>query len=332
MGSSLSMPKLKASIDGAISRLKIKSAQAKNQAKKERTEIASLLREKKEELAQIRAEALYQTDNRTEAMAIVEQQLEVLRLRVNLLVSEKDCPKDLVSTIATILYSVDRSADNVVEMQEIRKQLQLKYAAQYLKSIEGSVHPRLVETLSCTPPGLAVVNKYLEQIALSSGVEYTPSPSASSGVPPVPSSSLSSYVLPAPSIIATPPMPPAAPSHSSTPAPPFYTPPAAGHHPSISSSSSFTAEPQVAVPVVPMAVVVSAQQPARVIAITHPMPSTDGDNDNDNGQKEHQQQPSPTETAEPTGAGAVASPNAEPIHENKVDPSDIAARIAALRK
>lgn len=180
MGNSPSSPKLKASIDGSISRLKIKAAQAKNQARKERGEITILLQGKghptgDDVLARIRAEALYQTDQRSEAMAIVEQQLEVLRLRVPLLLSEKDCPRDLVSILASILYAVDRLPDPVAELTEVRAQLQMKYPSAFLLQIaRDHVHPRLVEVLALTPPSSDVVTKYLEEIAASSGVQYTP--------------------------------------------------------------------------------------------------------------------------------------------------------------
>ena len=70
-------------------------------------EIAKLLKEDppKEEKARIRAEALIRDDNTIEAYEILQLSCELLSERIKLIASEKECPPDMKSTVATLIWS-----------------------------------------------------------------------------------------------------------------------------------------------------------------------------------------------------------------------------------
>ena len=165
--------KLLSNLEGSVHRLKIKITAEKAAAAKERREIGDLLRQSREELAKIRAEALFSADNRTEALSILELYLELVKNRVDLIVQEKDCPADLLPPLSSILYAVDRV--QIAELAEMRKQLQSKYGTDVVKSQFICPNERLVKCLSLQPPSAAVCIRYCEEIAGSQGVDYTPS-------------------------------------------------------------------------------------------------------------------------------------------------------------
>jgi len=164
--------KLMPNVEAALHRLRIKITSEKAAAAKERKEIAELLRGGREELAKIKAEALFCSDNRTEALSILELYLELLRNRVDLICAEKDCPADLEVTIATIVYSASRVQIN--ELTEIKKQFQYKYGKD-MEKICSKPHERMVKCLSLAPPSAAICIRYLEEISISHQVDYTPS-------------------------------------------------------------------------------------------------------------------------------------------------------------
>jgi len=87
-----------------------KSAQMKNETRL----IASLLSSSppKEEKAKIRAEALIRDDDAIEAYEILQLGCELLAERVKLIGSERDCPKDLLGCVATLLWAAVSTLPN----------------------------------------------------------------------------------------------------------------------------------------------------------------------------------------------------------------------------
>lgn len=171
-GGGFKRSRLLPNIEAALHRLKIKITSEKAAAAKERKEVLALLKGGREELAKIRAEALFSSDNRTEALNILELYLELLRSRVDLLCEEKDCPSDLEVTVASICFAQSRI--QIAELTIIKDQLRLKYGGVKFDSICSKPNERLVKCLALTPPSLPVVIRYLEEISASYGVDYTP--------------------------------------------------------------------------------------------------------------------------------------------------------------
>lgn len=290
-GSGFKKSRLLPNVDASIYRLKIKITSEKANASKERRIIAELLASKKEELAKIRAEALFMSDNRTEALSILELLLEMIKNRIDIIVAENECPFDLERTISSIIYATDRI--QIPELAEVRNQFKIKYGRQFIDNVEILAQERLKKTLSLTPPSAAVCIRYLEEIAISHNVDYTPSDPGSPqlSVPMAPIEVLNNRES-FPSITQSVPVFPSPPSAI----PPMLLPPpvyAVDANVHCSQSDSV----------------------GRVIAITHIINQSD--------------QQSSSETV--VVGGAIQ--HAEPVAEYpKVDPDEFALRFANLRK
>ena len=114
--------KLKPNLKMATHRFQIASSKKVNHIKNQKKEISKLLEGGKEEKARILAEALIREDNNVEAFEILSLMCDLLHERIRLIESSKLCPADLISTIATIIWSSSR-VDNNPELQEVRKQV-----------------------------------------------------------------------------------------------------------------------------------------------------------------------------------------------------------------
>ena len=73
--------------------------------KRQKKDIAVLLRENKEEKARIRTEAIIREDFKLEALDILSLLCELLHERMGLLVSMKQCPPDMVESVSTLIWA-----------------------------------------------------------------------------------------------------------------------------------------------------------------------------------------------------------------------------------
>jgi vacuolar protein sorting-associated protein IST1 len=163
----------------AVSRFQIAANKKTALMKQQMREIAKLLAEEpqpKEEKARIRAEALIREDNTVEAYEILQLECELVFERVKLITSMKECPEDLKSCIATLIWSSNRV--DIPELQEIRKQFRYKYGKKFeeacLNNVGGVLNERVVAKLSVQPPSAYLVQTYLEKIADEFEVDWKP--------------------------------------------------------------------------------------------------------------------------------------------------------------
>ena len=88
----------------------------------------------------------------------------------------KECPEDLKSCIATLIWSANRV--DIPELQEIRKQFRYKYGKKFeeacLNNVGGMLNERVVAKLSVQPPSAYLVQTYLEKIADEFEVDWKP--------------------------------------------------------------------------------------------------------------------------------------------------------------
>lgn len=95
--------------------------------------------------------------------------------RLPLLVSQKECPLDLLPTVYTLLWCQPRV--QIPELREVRKELVKKYGKEFchkaMKNADGVVNERIIHKLSIQPPNAFLVLNYLKEIAAQYHVNWT---------------------------------------------------------------------------------------------------------------------------------------------------------------
>mmetsp|Transcript_4861 Transcript_4861/g.7033 ORF Transcript_4861/g.7033 Transcript_4861/m.7033 type:complete len:252 (+) Transcript_4861:64-819(+) len=173
-----SKTKLKTQLKLAVHRFEI-SANKKNAISKQQTrEIAVMLAEDKpkEEKAMIRVEGLIREQNAVEAYEILQLSCELLASRVNLIGATKECPPDMISSIATLIWAADRV--DITELSTVKKQFVEKYGKKFeldaLKNNGKILNERVLAKLSFEPPTAYVVQCYMERICEQYEVDWKP--------------------------------------------------------------------------------------------------------------------------------------------------------------
>lgn len=161
----------------AVHRFQMASNKKSALLKQSMREVAVLLAEDppKEEKARIKAEALIRDDYMIEAYDILSLNCELLSERLKLISFSKQCPPDLVSSVATLIYAAPRV--DIPELQIIRKQFRAKYGKKFeedaLNNVGGVLNERVVTKLSVQPPAAYLVQTYLEQICDKYEVDWS---------------------------------------------------------------------------------------------------------------------------------------------------------------
>lgn len=141
-------------------------------------DVAVLLAEDppKEEKARIKAEALIRDDYMIEAYDILSLTCELLSERLKLISFSKECPPDLISSVATLIYAAPRV--DIPELQEIRKQFRAKYGKKFeesaMNNVGGILNERVVTKLSVEPPAAYLVQTYLQRSCEKYEVNWSP--------------------------------------------------------------------------------------------------------------------------------------------------------------
>lgn len=170
--------KLKPQLKMAVTRFTIASNKKSALMKQQIREIAKLLAEDppKEEKARIKAEALIRDDNTVEAYELLQLNCELLSERINLITNSKQCPADMVSTVATIIWA--SSIVDIPELIEVRKQLRYKFGQEFdenaMNNVGGILNDRVTSKLSVQPPSAYLVQTYLEKISDEHEVGWKP--------------------------------------------------------------------------------------------------------------------------------------------------------------
>lgn len=162
----------------AVHRFQMASNKKSALLKQSMRDVAILLAEDppKEEKARIKAEALIRDDYMIEAYDILSLTCELLSERLKLISFSKECPPDLVSSVATLIYAAPRV--DIPELQEIRKQLRAKYGKKFeedaLNNVGGILNERVVTKLSVEPPAAYLVQTYLQRSCEKYEVDWSP--------------------------------------------------------------------------------------------------------------------------------------------------------------
>jgi len=172
--------KLKPQLKMAINRLQISSNKKSALIQQNMRQVAMMLSENppKEEKARIRAERLIKDDDLIEAYEILQLECELLAERIQLIENSKECPPDLISCIATIVYAAHR-VDAVPELSTIRQQFKAKYGKKFIDNAsdnigDGILNERVVAKLSYNPPAAYLVHTYLQSICEQYEINWKP--------------------------------------------------------------------------------------------------------------------------------------------------------------
>jgi len=168
--------KLKSNLKMAVHRINLVNNKKDNEIKKQKKQIAQLLREGKEEKARIKVEHVIRDDFTIEAHELIELLCETVSARLPLIVAEKQCPFDMVSAVSTLIYCARRVM--IVELREVQKQFIKKYGKEFAlrasQNVDQVVHERIIQKLSCQAPSPSLVDGYLQEIAKHYKVKWKP--------------------------------------------------------------------------------------------------------------------------------------------------------------
>jgi vacuolar protein sorting-associated protein IST1 len=162
----------------AVHRFQMASNKKSALLKQSMRDVAVLLAEDppKEEKARIKAEALIRDDYMIEAYDILSLTCELLSERLKLISFSKECPPDLISSVATLIYAAPRV--DIPELQEIRKQFRAKYGKKFeenaMNNVGGILNERVVTKLSVEPPAAYLVQTYLQRSCEKYEVNWSP--------------------------------------------------------------------------------------------------------------------------------------------------------------
>nr|CEL68549.1 TPA: IST1 homolog protein, putative [Neospora caninum Liverpool] len=162
----------KSSLKMAMSRARMNQNRLQNSIRIQRSEIAALISEGKEERARLKAEHMLRECRVERAMDILYTLCELIVTRMNYLTSEKCCPSDLLSAVHSVLYCEPRL--NIDELKTVRRQFTIKYGQLFVeeavKNDKQEAHFKLVHSLSLTQPVELEILEVLKSVAEEYGV------------------------------------------------------------------------------------------------------------------------------------------------------------------
>ncbi|KAK3817092.1 MAG: regulator of Vps4 activity in the MVB pathway-domain-containing protein [Linnemannia elongata] len=162
----------------SVNRLQMLQNKKNMLAQQQRKEIARLLEIGKEESARIRVEHIIREDFSSEALEIIELYCELLLARFGLLEQLKTCDPAITEAVNTVIYAAPRS--EVKELLLVRDQLAAKFGRDFvtnaMENKDESVNPRIIQKLKVQTPDPYLVNRYLEEIARTFKVAWSPDP------------------------------------------------------------------------------------------------------------------------------------------------------------
>ncbi|KAF9926701.1 hypothetical protein FBU30_003777 [Linnemannia zychae] len=162
----------------SVNRLQMLQNKKNMLAQQQRKEIARLLEIGKEESARIRVEHIIREDFSSEALEIIELYCELLLARFGLLEQMKTCDPAIIEAVNTVIYAAPRS--EIKELLLVRDQLTAKFGREFvtnaMENKDESVNPRIIQKLQVQTPDPYLVNRYLEEIARTFKVAWSPDP------------------------------------------------------------------------------------------------------------------------------------------------------------
>ena len=138
----------------SIQRIQLLKRKKIAHSKEEKRHIATLLGNKKEEMARIRVEHIIRDDCNVEGLEIIEMLCELVHERITLITKNKTVPSDLVSAVCGLIWSADQI--DIEELRDVATQLKKKYGSKFVDEVHAdpskNVNPRLIKKLSTAPP------------------------------------------------------------------------------------------------------------------------------------------------------------------------------------
>ncbi|VDN54755.1 unnamed protein product [Dracunculus medinensis] len=169
-------PKLKTNLRLAINRLKLLEKKKTEMALKSRSEISDFIANHKEDRARIRVEHIIREDFLVEAYELLEMYCDLLLARFGLIEQLKQLDDGIAEAVISILWAAPRVAADVIS-----DQLTLKYGKVFAEAARANqleypakVSPKLIAKLSVQAPPKLLVERYMIEIAKSSGTPFTP--------------------------------------------------------------------------------------------------------------------------------------------------------------
>nr|CAH8870064.1 unnamed protein product [Trichobilharzia regenti] len=169
--------KLRTNIKLCIQRLEYVQKKKSEISKKNRRDIADLLKDGKIDRARIKVEQIIRDDYCVEAMDIIQTYLEMINDRFGLVQDSKVPDASLETPIATVLWSKSRIKNEVKELDVVAEQLLHKFGKSYVHECcerATMVNRTVMTKLNSIVPGANLVEMYLVEIAKSYDVEFTP--------------------------------------------------------------------------------------------------------------------------------------------------------------
>ncbi|XP_011622580.1 uncharacterized protein LOC18432119 isoform X2 [Amborella trichopoda] len=122
--------KCKTCLKLAISRIKLLRNKREVQLKQMRKEIAQFLQTGQEPIARIRVEHIIREQNIVAAYEIIELFCEFVLVRVPIIDTQRECPKELQEAIASIIFAAPRCSD-LPELMHIQNLFTAKYGKEF---------------------------------------------------------------------------------------------------------------------------------------------------------------------------------------------------------
>ncbi|CAH8616855.1 unnamed protein product [Heterobilharzia americana] len=175
--SGCNLTKLRTNIKLCIQRLEYVQKKKSEISKKNRRDIADLLKDGKIDRARIKVEQIIRDDYCVEAMDIIQSYLETINERFGLVQDSKLADASLETPIATVLWCKSRMKNEIKELDVIFDQLSAKFGKSYVHDCcekATMVNRTVMSKLNSIVPGANLVEMYLVEIAKSYDVPFVP--------------------------------------------------------------------------------------------------------------------------------------------------------------
>ncbi len=170
--------KLKVQLKLSIARLRMIQQKDAAVSKQQRRAMASLLELGKINSARIRTEGIIRADILVELYEILELYCELLLARAGLL-EGAELDSGLEEAVMSIIYAAPKI--DVKEIGNVGALLGGKYGKDFVKAAHDGegVAEKVIKKLAIRPPSEALVTGYLEEIAMTYGVDWPKKPQGS---------------------------------------------------------------------------------------------------------------------------------------------------------
>ena len=150
----------------AINRMNIQRTKAVAIAGNTKREIAGILRGGESEKARVRCCYLIMQDNLGETLQKMTVYVNTVRLRYDMLLSQRSCPAELKESVCAIVFAAPYLQDQP-ELLQCRAMLLARYGKAFPNDCMecNAISPQLITRLQARSPDPALVNFYLSNIA-----------------------------------------------------------------------------------------------------------------------------------------------------------------------